>query len=164
MRLTETGDELRICPSPSRVIEWSLVKLFVLGCVATVALGLPAFGTAVIVRVQPANIRDVPLSVTPTDDGGEVQPIGKCDAQGIVFNARWVDYVDIAVGEYTRVLFDGVEPDPIVRVIGAIRTVRIDRHPSAINQRSHPRRTARPCDRGMMPEELIPARMMRRTA
>ena len=34
----------------------------------------------------------------------------ECDAQGIVFNARWVDYVDIAVGEYTRVLFDGVEP------------------------------------------------------
>ena len=36
-------------------------------------------------------------------------------------------------------MFDGVEPDPIVRVIGTIRTVRIDRHPSAINQRLHPR-------------------------
>ena len=26
----------------------------------------------------------------------------ECDAQGIVFNARWVDYVDIAVGEPDR--------------------------------------------------------------
>jgi acyl-CoA thioester hydrolase len=30
----------------------------------------------------------------------------ECDAQGIVFNARWADYVDIAVGEYTRAVFD----------------------------------------------------------
>ena len=30
----------------------------------------------------------------------------ECDAQGIVFNARWGDYVDIAVAEYTRALFD----------------------------------------------------------
>jgi len=34
----------------------------------------------------------------------------ECDAQGIVFNARWADYVDIAVGEYTRVLFGGIDP------------------------------------------------------
>jgi acyl-CoA thioester hydrolase len=30
----------------------------------------------------------------------------ECDAQGIVFNARWGDYVDLAVGEYTRAVFD----------------------------------------------------------
>lgn len=30
---------------------------------------------------------------------------GECDAQGIVFNARWGDYVDIAVTEYTRSMF-----------------------------------------------------------
>jgi len=30
---------------------------------------------------------------------------GECDAQGIVFNARWGDYVDIAVTEYARALF-----------------------------------------------------------
>jgi acyl-CoA thioester hydrolase len=35
---------------------------------------------------------------------------GECDAQGIVFNARWVDYVDVAVTEYTRALFGGVDP------------------------------------------------------
>lgn len=32
---------------------------------------------------------------------------GECDAQGIVFNARWGDYVDIAVTEFARALFDG---------------------------------------------------------
>ena len=30
---------------------------------------------------------------------------GECDAQQIVFNARWADYVDIAATEYTRALF-----------------------------------------------------------
>ena len=35
---------------------------------------------------------------------------GECDAQGIVFNARWVDYVDVAVTEYTRALFGAVDP------------------------------------------------------
>jgi acyl-CoA thioester hydrolase len=34
----------------------------------------------------------------------------ECDAQGIVFNARWGDYVDIAVAEYSRVLFGSVDP------------------------------------------------------
>jgi acyl-CoA thioester hydrolase len=34
----------------------------------------------------------------------------ECDAQGIVFNARWVEYVDIAVTEYTRVVFGSVHP------------------------------------------------------
>jgi acyl-CoA thioester hydrolase len=34
----------------------------------------------------------------------------ECDAQGIVFNARWADYVDIAVAEYSRVLFGSVDP------------------------------------------------------
>ena len=29
----------------------------------------------------------------------------ECDAQKIVFNARWGEYVDIATGEYTRALF-----------------------------------------------------------
>jgi acyl-CoA thioester hydrolase len=30
----------------------------------------------------------------------------ECDAQGIVFNARWGDYIDLAVAEYTRAVFD----------------------------------------------------------
>ncbi|QCF26042.1 acyl-CoA thioesterase [Hydrocarboniclastica marina] len=30
---------------------------------------------------------------------------GECDAQGVVFNARFADYVDIAVNEYIRTLF-----------------------------------------------------------
>ena len=34
---------------------------------------------------------------------------GECDAQGIVFNARWGDYVDVAVTEYLRALFGTVE-------------------------------------------------------
>lgn len=29
----------------------------------------------------------------------------ECDAQGVVFNARWGDYVDVAVGEYARAVF-----------------------------------------------------------
>lgn len=35
---------------------------------------------------------------------------GECDAQGIVFNARWGDYVDIAVTEYQRAVFGVVDP------------------------------------------------------
>jgi acyl-CoA thioester hydrolase len=34
----------------------------------------------------------------------------ECDAQGIVFNARWGEYVDVAASEYTRVLFGSVDP------------------------------------------------------
>jgi acyl-CoA thioester hydrolase len=34
---------------------------------------------------------------------------GECDAQGIVYNARWIEYVDIAASEYTRVLFGSVD-------------------------------------------------------
>jgi acyl-CoA thioester hydrolase len=34
----------------------------------------------------------------------------ECDAQGIVFNARWGDYIDVAASEYTRVLFGSVDP------------------------------------------------------
>ena len=34
----------------------------------------------------------------------------ECDPQGIVFNARWGDYVDLAATEYTRVIFGGVDP------------------------------------------------------
>lgn len=30
---------------------------------------------------------------------------GECDAQSVVFNARYADYVDISVNEYIRVLF-----------------------------------------------------------
>lgn len=30
----------------------------------------------------------------------------ECDAQGIVFNARWGDYIDLACSEYTRAIFD----------------------------------------------------------
>jgi acyl-CoA thioester hydrolase len=35
---------------------------------------------------------------------------GECDAQGIVFNARWGEYVDLAAGEYTRQLFGSADP------------------------------------------------------
>jgi acyl-CoA thioester hydrolase len=35
---------------------------------------------------------------------------GECDAQGIVFNARWTEYVDLAVAEYSRALFGSVDP------------------------------------------------------
>ncbi len=35
---------------------------------------------------------------------------GECDAQGIVFNARWGEYIDLAAGEYTRALFGGADP------------------------------------------------------
>jgi acyl-CoA thioester hydrolase len=34
---------------------------------------------------------------------------GECDAQGIVYNARWVEYVDVAASEYTRALFGSVD-------------------------------------------------------
>jgi acyl-CoA thioester hydrolase len=34
----------------------------------------------------------------------------ECDLQGIVFNARWGDYADIASGEYMRALFGSVDP------------------------------------------------------
>ena len=30
---------------------------------------------------------------------------GECDAQGVVFNARWGEYVDLAASEYTRAMF-----------------------------------------------------------
>jgi acyl-CoA thioester hydrolase len=32
------------------------------------------------------------------------------DAQGVVFNARWVDYIDIAMAEYGRIVFGSVLP------------------------------------------------------
>lgn len=35
---------------------------------------------------------------------------GECDMQGIVFNARWGDYADIASGEFLRALFGAVDP------------------------------------------------------
>lgn len=35
---------------------------------------------------------------------------GECDAQGIVFNARWGEYVDLAASEYTRHLFGSTDP------------------------------------------------------
>jgi acyl-CoA thioester hydrolase len=34
----------------------------------------------------------------------------ECDAQGIVFNARWAEYIDVAASEYTRALFGSVDP------------------------------------------------------
>lgn len=34
----------------------------------------------------------------------------ECDAQGIVFNARWGDYIDIATTEFSRALFGSVQP------------------------------------------------------
>ncbi len=36
----------------------------------------------------------------------------ECDAQGIVFNARWGDYVDLVATEFTRARFGS--PDPAV--------------------------------------------------
>jgi acyl-CoA thioester hydrolase len=33
----------------------------------------------------------------------------ECDAQGVVFNARYADYVDVAATEYLRVLFGGYQ-------------------------------------------------------
>jgi hypothetical protein len=44
-----------------------MVKLFALGCLAGWAITVPAFGSAVIVRVSPANVRDVPLSISSTE-------------------------------------------------------------------------------------------------
>ena len=35
---------------------------------------------------------------------------GECDAQNIVFNARWGDYIDIACTEYLRALFGVADP------------------------------------------------------
>lgn len=35
---------------------------------------------------------------------------GECDGQGIVFNARWGEYVDLAAAEYTRHLFGSTDP------------------------------------------------------
>jgi acyl-CoA thioester hydrolase len=35
---------------------------------------------------------------------------GECDAQQIVFNARWAEYVDLAATEYTRALFGSTDP------------------------------------------------------
>ena len=35
---------------------------------------------------------------------------GECDAQMIVYNARWGDYVDIATTEFTRAVFGTVDP------------------------------------------------------
>lgn len=34
---------------------------------------------------------------------------GECDAQQVVFNARYADYVDIAATEYMRVVFGGYQ-------------------------------------------------------
>jgi acyl-CoA thioester hydrolase len=35
----------------------------------------------------------------------------ECDAQKIVFNSRWAEYVDLATAEYTRALFGSVDPE-----------------------------------------------------
>lgn len=35
----------------------------------------------------------------------------ECDAQKIVFNSRWGEYVDLSSAEYTRVLFGSVDPE-----------------------------------------------------
>ena len=35
----------------------------------------------------------------------------ECDAQKIVFNARWAEYVDLSTAEYTRALFGSIDPD-----------------------------------------------------
>jgi acyl-CoA thioester hydrolase len=35
----------------------------------------------------------------------------ECDAQAIVFNARWAEYVDISTGEYSRAVLGSVMPE-----------------------------------------------------
>jgi acyl-CoA thioester hydrolase len=35
---------------------------------------------------------------------------GEVDAQRVVFNARWADYVDVAATEFTRAVFGTVDP------------------------------------------------------
>jgi acyl-CoA thioester hydrolase len=35
----------------------------------------------------------------------------ECDAQKIVFNARWAEYVDLSSTEYIRALFGSIDPD-----------------------------------------------------
>ena len=35
----------------------------------------------------------------------------ECDAQKIVFNARWGEYVDVAAAEYCRALFGSLDPE-----------------------------------------------------
>jgi acyl-CoA thioester hydrolase len=35
----------------------------------------------------------------------------ECDAQKIVFNSRWGEYVDLSSAEYTRILFGSVDPE-----------------------------------------------------
>ncbi len=37
----------------------------------------------------------------------------ECDPQGIVFNARWGDYVDVACTEYTRAIFGAIAAEDI---------------------------------------------------
>lgn len=41
----------------------------------------------------------------------------ECDAQRIVFNARWGEYVDVAAGEYLRALFGTIEPGIEYRLV-----------------------------------------------
>ena len=41
----------------------------------------------------------------------------ECDAQKIVFNARWGEYVDVATGEYLRALFGTAEPELEYRLV-----------------------------------------------
>jgi acyl-CoA thioester hydrolase len=36
----------------------------------------------------------------------------ECDAQKIVFNARWGDYVDVAVTEYARTIWGSIDGSP----------------------------------------------------
>lgn len=47
---------------------------------------------------------------------------GECDAQSVVFNARYADYVDIAVNEYIRTLFGDyqnlLDQDLDIQVVG----------------------------------------------
>ena len=55
---------------------------------------------------------------------------GECDAQGVVFNARYGDFVDISVNEYIRTLFgdyqrllDHIKPD-VVHIMADGRIVK----------------------------------------
>ncbi len=46
---------------------------------------------------------------------------GECDAQNIVFNARWGDFIDIACTEYLRALLGVAEPGQVGLHIRLVR-------------------------------------------
>jgi len=61
-------------------------------------------------RAEPAAIYAVGMTAPPFRFLLRVR-YQECDAQKIVFNARWAEYIDLASAEYTRALFGSVDPD-----------------------------------------------------